>query len=90
MELKVHDKAIICLTDMFGLDLVNPKIIADKYAEQLGCNVYVPDLFGGELVELCPVSMSDITVQEGHQSHHAFSHSQSVRGRRWASLDGSN
>lgn len=41
-------RAVIVLTDIFGLQLPNAKVLADLYAEQLGCDVWVPDLFGGE------------------------------------------
>lgn len=41
-------KAIILLTDVFGLPLNNPKILADEFAEQVECDVWVPDIFAGE------------------------------------------
>jgi hypothetical protein len=37
--------AVVLLTDIFGLDLKNSKIIADKLSKELGCDVWVPDLF---------------------------------------------
>lgn len=40
-------RAIIFLTDIFGLPLVNCKIMADRFAEEVGCDVWVPDLFEG-------------------------------------------
>ena len=40
-------KAIILLTDFFGLPLPNPRILADQLAEQLGLDVWVPDFFNG-------------------------------------------
>lgn len=40
-------KAVILLTDMFGLPLVNCKIMADQLAEKLGYDVWVPDMFDG-------------------------------------------
>ena len=39
--------AILVLTDIFGLGLNNPKIIADKLAERVDCDVWVPDVFDG-------------------------------------------
>lgn len=39
--------AIIFLTDIFGLALPNPKIMADELSGALGVDVYVPDLFDG-------------------------------------------
>jgi dienelactone hydrolase len=41
-------KAIILLTDIFGLPLPNPKIVADQLAEQVGVDVWAPDLFNGK------------------------------------------
>lgn len=43
------DKAIVILTDIFGLSIPNPKIIADVLAEQTGYDVWVPDVFNGVL-----------------------------------------
>lgn len=40
-------KAIVLLTDIFGLPLVNCKILADAFNERVGVDVYVPDLFQG-------------------------------------------
>ncbi|EIN04822.1 alpha/beta-hydrolase [Punctularia strigosozonata HHB-11173 SS5] len=42
------DTAIVFFTDVFGLRLNNPKLMADKMAETTGIRVYVPDLFFGE------------------------------------------
>ncbi len=41
-------KALILLTDYFGLPLVNSQLLADTFAEQGGLNVYMPDQFHGE------------------------------------------
>jgi len=40
-------KAIILLTDIFGLPLPNPRIVADHLAEHVGVDVWVPDFFNG-------------------------------------------
>ncbi|KAJ7175820.1 dienelactone hydrolase [Mycena filopes] len=40
-------RAVVLLTDIFGLPLKNSKILADSFAERLGCDVWVPDLFNG-------------------------------------------
>ncbi|KAF8208909.1 Alpha/Beta hydrolase protein [Mycena galopus ATCC 62051] len=40
-------RAIILLTDGFGLKLKNPKILADHFALHLKCDVWVPDFFAG-------------------------------------------
>ncbi|KAJ8087725.1 hypothetical protein PM082_006562 [Marasmius tenuissimus] len=42
------EKAVVLLTDIFGLPLNNPKVIADSLAKRLGCDVWVPDLFAGK------------------------------------------
>lgn len=42
-------RAVLLLTDIFGLPLKNSKILADFFAEQLKCDVWVPDLFDGKL-----------------------------------------
>ncbi|KAF9049633.1 dienelactone hydrolase endo-1,3,1,4-beta-D-glucanase [Hymenopellis radicata] len=39
--------AVVLLTDAFGLDLNNPKVMADLFAKELDCDVWVPDLFDG-------------------------------------------
>ncbi|TBU38859.1 alpha/beta-hydrolase [Dichomitus squalens] len=43
------DKAILFLTDVFGLPLPNNKLLADDYARN-GFKVYAPDLFGDDAV----------------------------------------
>jgi carboxymethylenebutenolidase len=40
-------RAVILLTDIFGLAVPNPKIVADYFSKQLGCDVWAPDLFQG-------------------------------------------
>ncbi|KAG8987452.1 hypothetical protein FRB90_003330 [Tulasnella sp. 427] len=50
-------KAIVLLTDIFGLPLVNCKILADAFNERVGVDVYVPDLFAGGP----PVTLEEIT-----------------------------
>jgi carboxymethylenebutenolidase len=42
-------KAVLIFTDAFGLNLPNPKLIADELANHLHCDVWVPDYFLGEL-----------------------------------------
>ncbi|KAJ7126070.1 dienelactone hydrolase endo-1,3,1,4-beta-D-glucanase [Mycena epipterygia] len=42
-----NKRAIILLTDAFGLPLTNCKLTADKLAERLACDVWVPDIFAG-------------------------------------------
>ncbi|KIJ93855.1 hypothetical protein K443DRAFT_377479 [Laccaria amethystina LaAM-08-1] len=40
-------RAVLLFTDIFGLPLRNPKIMADNMAKELGCDVWVPDYFKG-------------------------------------------
>lgn len=40
-------RAIVYLTDIFGLPLKNSKIMADELAKRLSCDVWIPDLFDG-------------------------------------------
>ncbi|KAH8998643.1 dienelactone hydrolase endo-1-3,1,4-beta-D-glucanase [Lactarius akahatsu] len=41
-------KAIVLLTDIFGLALSNPRIVADHLAEHIGVDVWIPDFFNGK------------------------------------------
>jgi carboxymethylenebutenolidase len=43
-------RAVILLTDAFGLPVKNCKILADNLAKRLNCDVWVPDLFEGTCV----------------------------------------
>ncbi|KAI0058274.1 dienelactone hydrolase endo-1,3,1,4-beta-D-glucanase [Artomyces pyxidatus] len=49
-------KALVLLTDIFGLDLVNSKLLADHFAKALAVDVWVPDLFAGHP----PVTVDDL------------------------------
>ena len=40
-------KAVVFLTDVFGLPLGNPKIMADEINARVHVDVYVPDMFEG-------------------------------------------
>ncbi|EIM81993.1 chlorocatechol-degradation protein [Stereum hirsutum FP-91666 SS1] len=43
------DKAVLILTDVFGLELNNNRLLADAYAKN-GFKVFMPDLFDGDSV----------------------------------------
>lgn len=45
-------RAIVLLTDWFGLPLVNCKIIADHLAKNLSCDIWVPGLFDGMFLKV--------------------------------------
>jgi carboxymethylenebutenolidase len=42
-----QSRAIILLSDAFGLPLVNSHLLADKFSKELSCDVWIPDLFDG-------------------------------------------
>jgi len=46
-----RSKAIVLLTDIFGLALSNPRMVADHLAEHAGVDVWVPDYFKGEFLQ---------------------------------------
>jgi len=59
-------RAVVLLTDIFGLPLVNCKIIADEISKRVDCDVWVPDLFDGrplfrvdELLPLVPIKAGE-------------------------------
>ncbi|KAH7129251.1 dienelactone hydrolase [Dactylonectria macrodidyma] len=64
---------IIFITDAFGFNLANSKLLADEYASRTGCRVLVPDIIPGggvsvdslELMEraAAPVGILDIAGQ---------------------------
>ena len=62
------NKAIVLLTDIFGLPLPNPRIIADHLAERVGVDVWVPDYFDGASLMLSLVqSLADVEVRRPTQ-----------------------
>jgi carboxymethylenebutenolidase len=60
-------RALVLLTDIFGFELNNPKILADSFANRLGCDVFVPDLFNGKIFHW-QVKLRSLTwcVASGH------------------------
>ncbi|KAJ7634742.1 dienelactone hydrolase endo-1,3,1,4-beta-D-glucanase [Roridomyces roridus] len=55
-------RAIVLLTDAFGLPLKNCKIIADRLAERLCCDVWVPDMFAGKCYSGKPLMSVDLMM----------------------------
>ncbi|KAL1311088.1 hypothetical protein AAFC00_001296 [Neodothiora populina] len=51
------DAAIMIVHDVFGWTLPNVRVLADHYAKEANATVYIPDFFGGEVVD--PDAMSD-------------------------------
>jgi hypothetical protein len=39
---------VVFIPDAFGWDFVNNRLLCDRYAERVGCLVYLPDFMGGE------------------------------------------
>ncbi len=50
-------RAVVLLTDIFGLPLVNCKLNADELSERLSCDVWVPDYFAGEPISSFSVNL---------------------------------
>ncbi|KAL7961269.1 hypothetical protein V8C34DRAFT_302374 [Trichoderma compactum] len=50
---------IIFITDVFGFNLVNNKLLADKYAAATGCVVLVPSVIPGGGAPLSAIELSD-------------------------------
>ncbi|PWN52015.1 alpha/beta-hydrolase [Violaceomyces palustris] len=57
-------KVIVSFTDVFGLELVNNKIIPDLIADQTGFTVYVPDMFHGDSIAQDAVKGMPSTAKE--------------------------
>ncbi|KAI0345739.1 dienelactone hydrolase endo-1-3,1,4-beta-D-glucanase [Trametopsis cervina] len=47
-NIEQSSRAIVLLTDIFGLPLKNSKIIADTLSTSVGCDVWIPDIFAPE------------------------------------------
>ncbi|KAJ3474951.1 hypothetical protein NLI96_g12153 [Meripilus lineatus] len=62
-------RAVVLLTDIFGLPLVNAKLNADEMSRRLGCDVWVPDYFAGRppftVEELEPLAPDRAGVKTG-------------------------
>ncbi|TRM64079.1 dienelactone hydrolase [Schizophyllum amplum] len=52
--------AVVLLTDIFGLKLVNCKIMADRFSRELGCDVWVPNIFDPE----APVGVDELELPD--------------------------
>lgn len=62
-------KAIVLLTDVFGLPMPNPRIVADHLAEHVGVDVWVPDFFNGALPSQAPRFLQLMLVLSSQASH---------------------
>ena len=54
---------IIFLCDAFGLNLINNKLLADRYAAQTGMKVIVPEVIPGGPADVSVMGMMD-TIME--------------------------
>ncbi|OKL58048.1 hypothetical protein UA08_06809 [Talaromyces atroroseus] len=43
--------AILLIADLFGRTFANNRLLADHFAREVGATVYVPDFFGGEVID---------------------------------------
>ncbi|BGP26577.1 hypothetical protein JCM10295v2_005530 [Rhodotorula toruloides] len=58
------ERAIVLGTDIFGLGLVNPKILADWFAEKTGFPVFVPDYFEGDYIDTSTIKPQLAALEE--------------------------
>jgi len=64
------DKAILFLTDVFGIELENPRLLADDFARN-GFKVYAPDLFEGDPVDKDVLNGANFEFASWLQKHPA-------------------
>ena len=58
-------RAVLLLTDVFGLSYKNPMILADMIAKRLDCDVWVPDYFNGEFFAIMiPMYAGGVTCKQ--------------------------
>ncbi|KAH8833224.1 dienelactone hydrolase endo-1,3,1,4-beta-D-glucanase [Flagelloscypha sp. PMI_526] len=62
------DKAVIVLTDVFGLPLTNNKLLADSFAAN-GFYTVVPDIFNGDSVPLSVLEGAEFKREEWAPNH---------------------
>ncbi|KAG2010561.1 dienelactone hydrolase [Coprinopsis cinerea AmutBmut pab1-1] len=60
-------RAVIVCTDVFGLAIPNPKLVADRLASRLECDVWIPDYFAGQPI-FPPSYMDTIPERPRHLS----------------------
>lgn len=52
------DAAVLLIHDVFGWTFPNLRLLADHFAREINATVYLPDFFGGEVVEPTPAILS--------------------------------
>ncbi|KAL1846615.1 hypothetical protein Plec18170_009044 [Paecilomyces lecythidis] len=50
------DTAILFIADLFGWTFPNVRLLADHFAREIGATVFVPDFFGGEVLDFDLIS----------------------------------
>ncbi|KAI2602469.1 dienelactone hydrolase family protein [Hypoxylon sp. NC1633] len=53
------DVAILIIHDIFGWTFPNLRLLADHFAQEANATVYLPDYFGGEIVDPAPILAGD-------------------------------
>lgn len=57
--------AVILLTDIFGLPLVNNKLLVDRFSKELQCDVWAPHYFNGASISLFITRVVALIVFKG-------------------------
>ncbi|KAI1445137.1 dienelactone hydrolase family protein [Annulohypoxylon stygium] len=55
------DVAVMIIHDVLGWTFPNARLLADHFAKEINATVYLPDFFGGEIVEPAPILAGDFT-----------------------------
>ena len=55
---------IVFLPDAFGLELVNNRLLADKYAKKTGARVYLPDFMNGHYMGAHMFEVMDVILKK--------------------------
>ncbi|GKT44493.1 uncharacterized protein ColSpa_04674 [Colletotrichum spaethianum] len=66
------DVAILLVHDLLGWTFSNARLLADHYAHEANAAVYVPDFFGGWVVDFEPVPAGrfhEIDLEDFHKSN---------------------
>ncbi|KAI1411826.1 dienelactone hydrolase family protein [Hypoxylon sp. FL1857] len=55
------DAAVLLVHDVLGWTFPNARLIADHFAREINATVYLPDFFGGEIVDPEPILAGDFS-----------------------------
>jgi dienelactone hydrolase len=53
---------IVVISDAFGWDFVNNRILSDNYAEKGGFIVYLPDFMNGQSTAFIPIAQINLII----------------------------